>query len=247
MLRLSRSRPPAPTFVRVNPRSRSRSLAASGRRGAQRTTRPPLLSKPRLEVDHSPLDVGSNRLLPCSSYCELKRNIGPQALERAGCFAVVLECVPAPVAAAVTKVHRQDSRRARNGKRGHAGKGSASADAPRLAGEEASCKSQAVCAFPPLPSLLPPPQALRIPTIGIGAGPETSGQVLVYHDLLGMMSHPHHQKARQKPAFYCLLFALLFCFFSSLLSAFCCLPRPPRRAARSRRAAGACCMMYASR
>ncbi|XP_027106238.1 3-methyl-2-oxobutanoate hydroxymethyltransferase 2, mitochondrial-like isoform X2 [Coffea arabica] len=61
------------------------------------------------------------------------------ALQEAGCFAVVLECVPAPVAAAATS-------------------------------------------------------ALQIPTIGIGAGPFCSGQVLVYHDLLGMLRHPHHAK-----------------------------------------------------
>jgi 3-methyl-2-oxobutanoate hydroxymethyltransferase len=53
------------------------------------------------------------------------------ALEAAGCFAVVLEAVPAPVAARVT-------------------------------------------------------EALTVPTIGIGAGAECDGQVLVYHDLLGL-------------------------------------------------------------
>ncbi|XP_021279724.1 3-methyl-2-oxobutanoate hydroxymethyltransferase 2, mitochondrial-like [Herrania umbratica] len=65
------------------------------------------------------------------------------ALQDAGCFSVVLECVPAPVAAAATS-------------------------------------------------------ALQIPTIGIGAGPFCSGQVLVYHDLLGMLQHPHHAKVTPK-------------------------------------------------
>jgi 3-methyl-2-oxobutanoate hydroxymethyltransferase len=53
------------------------------------------------------------------------------ALEDAGCFAVVLEAVPAPVAGEVTR-------------------------------------------------------RLSVPTIGIGAGPDCDGQVLVYHDLLGL-------------------------------------------------------------
>lgn len=60
-------------------------------------------------------------------------------LQDAGVFSVVLECVPANVAAAIT-------------------------------------------------------ETLEIPTIGIGAGGETSGQVLVYHDMLGMLSHPHHEQ-----------------------------------------------------
>jgi len=61
------------------------------------------------------------------------------ALQAAGCFAIVIECVPAVVAEMITK-------------------------------------------------------ALDIPTIGIGAGPHCSGQVLVYHDLLGMLEHAHHAK-----------------------------------------------------
>jgi len=54
-----------------------------------------------------------------------------RALEAAGCFSVVLEAVPAPVAAVIT-------------------------------------------------------ETLSVPTIGIGAGLECDGQVLVYHDLLGL-------------------------------------------------------------
>ena len=54
-----------------------------------------------------------------------------RALEAAGCFALVLEAVPAPVAARITR-------------------------------------------------------DLSIPTIGIGAGPDCDGQVLVWHDILGL-------------------------------------------------------------
>ncbi|KAL5078324.1 hypothetical protein RYX36_017308 [Vicia faba] len=65
------------------------------------------------------------------------------ALQEAGCFVVVLECVPAPVAAATIA-------------------------------------------------------ALQILTIGIGAGPYCSGQVFVYHDILGMLQRPHHAKVTPK-------------------------------------------------
>ncbi len=54
-----------------------------------------------------------------------------RALEEAGCFALVLEGIPAPLAAAVT-------------------------------------------------------ERIGVPTIGIGAGVDTDGQVLVYHDVLGI-------------------------------------------------------------
>jgi len=57
-------------------------------------------------------------------------------LERAGCFAIVIEAVPAPVSAAIT-------------------------------------------------------ERLAIPTIGIGAGAATDGQVLVFHDLMGLAGDRH--------------------------------------------------------
>ncbi len=63
------------------------------------------------------------------------------ALQEAGCFTIVLEAIPAQVAAAIT-------------------------------------------------------DRLTIPTIGIGAGAECSGQVLVYHDLLGLTFRPYARFVR---------------------------------------------------
>jgi len=65
------------------------------------------------------------------------------ALQDAGCFSLVIECVPAKVAKVVT-------------------------------------------------------EALEIPVIGIGAGPYTDGQVLVFHDMCGLYQHPHHAKVTPK-------------------------------------------------
>jgi 3-methyl-2-oxobutanoate hydroxymethyltransferase len=65
-----------------------------------------------------------------------------RSAEQAGAFAIVLECMPAELAAKIT-------------------------------------------------------QSIKIPTIGIGAGVQCDGQILVYHDLLGLNTGrmPRHAKA----------------------------------------------------
>ncbi|HZI67717.1 MAG TPA: 3-methyl-2-oxobutanoate hydroxymethyltransferase [Thermoanaerobaculia bacterium] len=65
-----------------------------------------------------------------------------KALADAGCFAIVLECVPAALAAEITK-------------------------------------------------------EIGVPTIGIGAGPSCDGQVLVFHDVMGLTRDIHPKFVRQ--------------------------------------------------
>ena len=65
-----------------------------------------------------------------------------KALADAGCFAIVLECVPAALAAEITK-------------------------------------------------------EIGVPTIGIGAGPSCDGQVLVFHDVMGLTRDLHPKFVRQ--------------------------------------------------
>lgn len=76
---------------------------------------------------------GGNRVQGKGEESAKKLIEDAKAVEKAGAFAVVLECVPAKLAAIITK-------------------------------------------------------ELNIPTIGIGAGKECDGQVLVYQDMLGMFS-----------------------------------------------------------
>jgi 3-methyl-2-oxobutanoate hydroxymethyltransferase len=88
------------------------------------------------------------------------------ALQAAGAFALVIECVPAPVAKAITEAVSVRISRWQFVVAWH---------------REICTNNEDGLVF------------LQIPTIGIGAGPHTTGQVLVYHDLLGMNHHPHHK------------------------------------------------------
>ena len=60
--------------------------------------------------------------------------------------------------------------------------------------------------------------AVRVPTIGIGSGPDCSGQVLVYHDLLRILSHPHHHNVAPK---FCKPFADLGPLIDKALRNYC--------------------------
>ena len=43
-------------------------------------------------------------------------------------------------------------------------------------------------------------RSVHIPTIGIGAGAHCSGQVLVYHDMMGLLDHPLKPKVGEGEA-----------------------------------------------
>lgn len=65
-----------------------------------------------------------------------------------------------------------------------------------LALEEAGAVALVLEAIPPEVAAAAT-ELLAIPTIGIGAGPLTDGQVLVWHDLLGITPPPHPRFVRQ--------------------------------------------------
>jgi len=79
----------------------------------------------------SVLSLGGYKVQGRTTNAAVQLSYEAKSLAHAGCFAIVLECVPAVVGKLVT-------------------------------------------------------DSLSIPTVGIGAGPDCDGQVLVFHDLLGM-------------------------------------------------------------
>jgi 3-methyl-2-oxobutanoate hydroxymethyltransferase len=85
------------------------------------------------------------------------------ALERVGCFAIVLEAIPAVVAERITA-------------------------------------------------------AVHVPTIGIGAGPACSGQVLVWHDLLGLLPEPPPRFVKQYASMAASISAALAAFANDVRS-----------------------------
>ena len=111
------------------------------------------------------------------------------ALEAAGCFAIVLEAVPSPVAARVTEALSVPTI-------GIGAGGDCDGQVlvwhdllglyeDALALESAGCFAIVLEAVPAAVAERIT-EALTVPTIGIGAGAATDGQVLVYHDLLGL-------------------------------------------------------------
>lgn len=87
--------------------------------------------------------VGSFRCFGRSAAEARDIILDARALERAGVFSIVVECVPARVAELISS-------------------------------------------------------SVSVPTIGIGSGPACGGQVLVYHDLLRILNHPHHHNVAPK-------------------------------------------------
>lgn len=140
-----------------------------------------------------PPSPGLPTRLPSPAASEALRVIKEaKALEAAGCFSVVLECVPALVAAAVTRELSIPTV--------GIGAGGGTSGQARRGGRGGACRL-AVCGGQPglravhSPACPPPPRP-RLDQLSTLLC--TLAQVLVYHDLLGMMQHPHHAKVTPK-------------------------------------------------
>lgn len=65
--------------------------------------------------------------------------------------------------------------------------------------EEAGCFSFVIECVPEIVGEILT-RSVHIPTIGIGAGAHCSGQVLVYHDMMGLLDHPLKSKVGEGEA-----------------------------------------------